>query len=146
MAYKVLIVEDDDETAQIAAISLRKMGFSVDIVNQGDKAVPRMKEWKPEVVVLDLELPGQNGLQILQQMFLDAALRNLVIIANTVHMDAKDDLGFAYYAHFQRTKGEEPVMLNKLAQDEGKHLDLRYAIANMLGEKFGTIPQPLAEW
>lgn len=146
MQYKILIVEDDEDTAVINAISLRELGFLVEIVNNGDHAVPKMKEWEPHVVVLDLELPGQNGVQILRQMFLDPVLKELIIIANTVHMDAKDDLGFSYYYHFQQAKKEEPVMLNKMMTDPDQHVDLRYVIANMIGQKFGTIPIPLMEW
>ena len=146
MKYKVLVVEDDDDTAAIEAIALRKLNFEVEIVNHGDLAIPKMKEWKPEVVVLDLELPGKNGLQILQEMLLDPDLRNLIIVANTVHMDAKDDLGFAYYAHYQRVKNEEPIMINKIGRDQGKHLDLSYVIVNMIGQKYGHLPQYLGEW
>jgi len=146
MQFKILIVEDDDDTAAINAISLRELGFLVEVVNHGDLAIPKMKEWEPHVVVLDLELPGQNGVQILRHMFLDPLLRNLIIIANTVHMDAKDDLGFSYYYHFQQARREEPVMLNKMMTDPDQHMDLRLVIANMLGQKFGAIPQALMDW
>jgi len=146
MDYKVLIVEDDEDTAVIEAISLKKIGFIVETVGDGNLAIPKMKEFKPNVVILDLELPGKNGLEILQLMFLDPELRDLIIIANTVHMDAKDDLGFSYYAHFQKIKNKEPVMINKLAKDENRHMDLRFVIAQMIGEKFGKVPKKLADW
>ncbi|MCB4756246.1 MAG: response regulator [Elusimicrobia bacterium] len=146
MQYKVLVVEDDEDTAAINAISLKELGFLVEVVNNGDLAIPKMKEWAPHVVILDLELPGQNGVQILQQMFLDPLLKNLIIIANTVHMDAKDDLGFAYYYHFQKIRHEEPVMINKMITDADQHIDLRLVIADMLGQKYGAIPRPLMEW
>lgn len=146
MQYKVLIVEDDEDTADIEAVGLQELGFGVEVVTHGDHAIPKMKEWKPDVVVLDLELPGKNGLQILQEMFLDSELRNLIIIANTIHMDAKDDLGFAYYAHYQRIKNEEPTMINKMAKDDGNYQDIRVAIANMIGQKFGSVPKPLGEF
>jgi CheY-like chemotaxis protein len=146
MQYKILIVEDDEDTADIEAIGLQELGFSVEVVHHGDIAIPKMKEWKPEVVVLDLELPGKNGFQILQEMFLDSELRSTIIIANTIHMDAKDDLGFAYYAHYQRIKNEDPVMLNKMAKDDGSYVDLRVAIANLIGQKYGAVPRVLGEW
>ncbi len=144
MQYKVLIVEDDEDTAAIAAMTLTKLGFAVESVQDGSKAIPKMKEWQPHVVVLDLELPGQNGLQILQQMFLDPVLRDLIIIANTVHMDAKDDLGFAFYYHYRKMRNQEPVMINKLQTEDEGGIDLPFAIAQMLGQKFGTLPQQLA--
>jgi CheY-like chemotaxis protein len=146
MQYKVMIVEDDESTARIMAISLKRLGFETDIVNHGELAIGRMKEWKPDVVVLDLELPGKDGVQILREMFFDPILRNLIVIANSVHIDAKDNLGFAYYGTYVQAKGQEPVMLNKLQQDEGKEFNIKYVIYELLGKKFGSVPKALEEW
>jgi len=146
MEYKVLIIEDDVAVAEAASSNLRACGLISKVINRGDLAISTLKEWQPHVVVLDLGLPGQSGLQILQQMFLDPDLRDLIIIANTVHMDAKDDLGFAYYYHYRKIKNEEPVMINKLQSTEDRTVDLPLAIAQMLGQKFGSIPKPLAEY
>ena len=145
-SYKVLIVEDDKDTASIEAMTLKKLGFSVEAVHDGNEALPKMKEYKPDIVILDLELPGKNGFQIMMEMLLDAQLRNLIIIANTIHMDAKDDLGFSYYAHYQRTKNEDPMMVNKLQTEGEDQLDLPMAIAELMGQKFGLIPQPLSDY
>jgi len=144
MKYKVLIVEDDEDAASIEAVMLREMDLDVEVVGHGDQAIPKMKEWQPHVVVLDLELPGQSGVQILQQMTLDPTLRDLIIIANSVHIDAKDDLGLAYYVHYQRVKNEEPVMVNKLSNKEEK--DLTSLIGIMIGQKFGQIPRPMGDY
>lgn len=144
--YKILIVEDDDDTANIVAIALRSLGFDAAIVNNGDDAIPKMKSWEPDIVVLDLELPGKNGAEILMEMFLDDKLKDLIIIANTVHMDAKDDLGFTYYTKFVQNKNEEPVMVNKLSSDESKQFDLRYVIGHMILKKFGALPPAVENW
>ncbi len=146
MQYKILIVEDDESTAKIEAISLKRLGFETAIVSNGNDAIPKMQEWKPDVVILDLELPGKNGVQILRDMFLDPQLRDLIIIANSVHIDAKDDLGFAYYGTFVHAKGQEPVMINKLEQNEGPEANIKFLIHELLGKKFGSVPQALADW
>ena len=146
MTFKVLIVEDDPVTAKVNLVSLEKMGFSVGVVNQGDQALAAMKSHQPDVVVLDLELPGQNGVQILQNMQLDPELRNVIVIAHTAHIDADDDLGFAYFAQYQRNKQEEPLMIGKVQKKEDSWRNVRFAIAKMVGEKFGSLPKPLADW
>lgn len=146
MPYKVLIVEDDEDTAAIEAISLRQLAFQVEVVHDGSQAIPTMKNWKPDIVILDLELPGKNGAEILKEMFLDPVLKELIIVANTVHMDAKDDLGFSYYVKYVETKNDEPVMINKLAVDENKQFDLRRVIAQLIEKKFGAIPPELTQW
>ena len=146
MQYRILIVEDDKDTASAEAMTLEKLGFYVAVVNHGDQALPKMKEWKPDIVILDLELPGKNGFEILQQMFFDQELRNTIVIANTIHMDAKDNLGFAYYAHYQRIKNEEPMMVNKLQTEGEQQIDLPLAIADMMGQKFRVIPKALGDY
>lgn len=144
--YKVLIVEDDQPTAKIESIALRRLGFDTDIVTEGDKAIPKMKAWKPDVLVLDLELPGKNGVQILQEMHFDPELRNMIIIANSVHIDSKDELGFSFYGSYVNLRKEEPAMINKVEQVKDKFSDLRYVIAQLLGQKYGSIPLKLSEW
>src|SRR4051812_14097322 len=72
MQYKILIVEDDEDTAEIEAISLKELGFLVEVVTNGDHALPKMKTWNPDILILDLELPGKNGVEILQEMAQDS--------------------------------------------------------------------------
>jgi CheY-like chemotaxis protein len=105
-----------------------------------------MLEWKPDIVILDLELPGKDGVQILREMFFHNDLRNLIIIANSVHIDSKDNLGFAYYGSYVQSRGEEPVMINKLQQKEGKEFNIKFIIHELLGKKFGSVPKPLEDW
>lgn len=146
MQYRILIIEDDIVTAELNAISLQKMGLFVHVVNQGNLAIQEMKKWKPHAVVLDLELPGQNGVEILHEMNLDAELRNTIVIAHTIHNNANDSLGFAFFAQYQRTKNEEPMIIEKVEKAMGGWLNLRYALAKRLGEKFGSIPKALSDW
>lgn len=64
----ILLVEDDRRLAELTAEYLEQNGFSVVIESRGDKALARFAEVKPRVVLLDLMLPGLDGLTICREL------------------------------------------------------------------------------
>jgi two-component system alkaline phosphatase synthesis response regulator PhoP len=64
LAGTVLIVEDDADIAALIAHFLEKTGFGSEIVSDGGRALARAKESLPDLIILDLMLPGLNGLEI----------------------------------------------------------------------------------
>ncbi|MFM7516574.1 MAG: response regulator [Pirellula sp.] len=64
MSPSVLLVEDDRELAEIVRDYLTENGFSVSIEMQGDTAVGRILQDKPDLVVLDVNLPGMDGFSV----------------------------------------------------------------------------------
>ncbi len=77
------IVEDDDDLANIFAEALQAARYDTDIIRTGDRAMARLKTGMPDVVVLDLHLPGESGMEILKQIRADAHLaRTRVIVAS----------------------------------------------------------------
>lgn len=65
---RVLIVEDDPRLAELVREYLRDNGFEVAIEPHGDVAVARITETHPDVVILDLMLPGLDGLEICRRV------------------------------------------------------------------------------
>jgi two-component system, OmpR family, alkaline phosphatase synthesis response regulator PhoP len=63
-AATVLIVEDDPDIAALIAHFLQKAGFGSEIVPDGARALVRARESPPDLVILDLMLPGLNGLEV----------------------------------------------------------------------------------
>jgi two-component system OmpR family response regulator/two-component system response regulator RstA len=64
MNARILLVEDDDRLAELTAEYLRKNDFAVDIEARGDTAETRILEMRPDLVVLDVMLPGQDGFAV----------------------------------------------------------------------------------
>jgi DNA-binding response OmpR family regulator len=65
---RVLIVEDDDQLAELLLEYLGLHGFELERVAAGDVAAERILETQPDLVILDLMLPGTNGLDICRQV------------------------------------------------------------------------------
>ncbi len=60
----MLVVDDDPALAEMLTIVLRKEGFDTAVVSEGTKAMPALRELKPDLVLLDLMLPGMNGIDV----------------------------------------------------------------------------------
>ncbi|MBN1956171.1 MAG: response regulator [Anaerolineae bacterium] len=60
-----LIIEDDKNVARLFADALQAVGFETEIVDNGNAALARLAEIAPVLVILDLNLPGIHGLEIL---------------------------------------------------------------------------------
>ena len=64
MSHKVLIVEDEAEIARLITLNLEKEGFVCFHCRDGIAALEAFKEKQPDVIVLDLMIPGLNGLEV----------------------------------------------------------------------------------
>ncbi|MDP2909949.1 MAG: response regulator [bacterium] len=76
----ILLIEDDPFLVDIYTIKLKEMGFSVDSTDDGDQAILKIKENKPDLVLLDIVLPNLNGWEILRKIKKDDEMRYLKII------------------------------------------------------------------
>ena len=64
MKSRVLVVDDDPALAEMLTIVLRGEGFDTAVVADGTRALPAVRELRPDVVLLDLMLPGMNGIDV----------------------------------------------------------------------------------
>ena len=68
MSSKVLVVDDEDHIVELARIYLTREGYEVEGVGDGSQAVARFAQIKPDLVVLDIMLPGADGLEICKEI------------------------------------------------------------------------------
>jgi DNA-binding response OmpR family regulator len=68
MSSKVLVVDDEDHIVELARIYLTREGYEVEGVGDGSQALARFAQIKPDLVVLDIMLPGADGLEICKEI------------------------------------------------------------------------------
>ena len=61
---KILVVDDDQDLAEMLGIVLNGSGFEVDLINNGDGALEIFRSSDPDLVLLDVMLPGIDGVEI----------------------------------------------------------------------------------
>jgi CheY-like chemotaxis protein len=88
----VLIIEDDANTRMFTAINLSSRGYQVLEACDGKEGEEKLRRHRPDVLVLDIRLPEKTGLEILDTMAQDAALKRIpVIIMTASHLNLIDD-------------------------------------------------------
>jgi len=65
---KVLFVEDDEAFYNLCAMELKMKGYEVSHVADGSQAIEKIRTEKPDLVLLDIVMPGMNGLDVLKEM------------------------------------------------------------------------------
>lgn len=84
---KIIIVEDEDKIAQILADYLAKEGFTTIVVDDGANAVETIKGNDPAFVILDLMLPGKDGLTICKEVRQFSTVPILMLTARVDEID-----------------------------------------------------------
>lgn len=76
---KILLVEDDPFIIDIYKTSLERANFKVKIAKEGSSALKKIKEDKPDLILLDIVLPDVDGWEVLKKLKDDPNLKNLKI-------------------------------------------------------------------
>lgn len=80
---RVLVVEDEDNIALALDFLMTREGYDHDRVADGDAALPKIRAMRPDLVVLDVMLPGVSGYDICREVRGDPALRGVKILMMT---------------------------------------------------------------
>lgn len=88
--FRVLIVDDSDDAAQMLSIMLRYKGHSTCIALDGLEALRLAEEFRPEVAVLDIGLPGMDGYELAVLLRERPSLRGLKLVAVTGYGQESD--------------------------------------------------------
>ncbi len=87
--YRVMLVEDDERLATLILEYLQSYEFSVELVSRGDLALAHFQASKPDLVVLDLMLPGLDGMVVARQI---RELSKVPILILTAREDSYDEV------------------------------------------------------
>ncbi len=90
MTGNILVVEDEVDIQEIVSYNLEKAGFTVASVDSGEAALQLIRKELPDLVVLDLMLPGMDGLEVCRLLKQDASTRDLPILMLTARAEEVD--------------------------------------------------------
>ena len=90
MTGRVLLIEDEPNIIEAIRFILSREGWRVDTHSNGEDAVEMVRSKTPDVVILDVMLPGRSGYDILREMREDPALAKLPVLMLTARGQSKD--------------------------------------------------------
>lgn len=77
---KIVVIEDEPDIVEVVSYNLKREGYNVLSVERGDEGLNLVRNQSPNLVILDLMLPGMDGLSICQQMKSDPLVRDIPVI------------------------------------------------------------------
>ena len=115
----VLLVEDNPRNLKLARDVLEYAGFAVIAVTTGEEALPAAREAMPDVILMDLQLPGIDGHAALQQLRGDAVTAGIPVVAVSafaMQADRERALGSGFDGYL-----EKPISVRDLPDQVRRH-------------------------
>jgi len=100
--YRILVVDDNENCAITMLLTMEMLGHTAQMALDGPSAIALAKSFQPDIVLLDIGLPGMNGYEICQAMRKEPVLQNTIFIAQTgwgqkEHRERSKEAGFDYH-------------------------------------------------
>jgi two-component system cell cycle response regulator DivK len=91
MAKRILVVEDNDLNRKLFCDLLKANGFAVEPVADGDVVIERTRQFVPNLVIMDIQLPTVSGLELIEAIKADRELRAIPVLAVTAYAGKGDE-------------------------------------------------------
>lgn len=114
----VLVVDDNRDTRDLFALYLPMAGYAVETAAEGREAVIKALTLYPDVIVMDLQMPGVDGWRAMRELCHNARTAATPIIVLTGH-DFKDYLRHSAFAEGATSYLTKPCLPERLAQEIG---------------------------
>jgi signal transduction histidine kinase len=104
----ILVVDDDPAVAESLKLQLEDQGFSVEVAQGGEAAIDHLKAQVPDLVILDVIMPGKNGYEVLRWIRNDPRTTDLPVIILSAHPLVGEHealLHLGIDAHFNKSEG-----------------------------------------
>jgi DNA-binding response OmpR family regulator len=103
--HRILIVDDEPNIVFAMELLTKREGYEVHTVDEGEKVFAAVREFKPDLILLDIMLPKIDGYEVCQRIRADAALKDIRIIMITAKgRDVEKEKGLALGADYYITK------------------------------------------
>ena len=87
----ILIVDDNPSNTKLLAFLLAARGYEIRTAANADEAIAVLAEWRPRLILMDLQLPGMDGLTLTRHLKADPATRDIAIVAATAYAMKGDE-------------------------------------------------------
>lgn len=115
MKKKILLVEDDSFLSSLAARALDEAGYEVELATDAEKAMEYLSKGTPDLILLDLVLPGMNGFEFLEKIKKEEKTKSIpVVILSNLGSKEEIEQGFRLGAHSYLIKSH--ILLDDLVK------------------------------
>jgi two-component system, cell cycle response regulator DivK len=90
-AEPILVVDDNAANAALMAFLLQTSGYDVRVATDANEALALLEQFQPRLIMMDLQLPGMDGLELTRRLKADHKTRHIVIVALTAYAMKGDE-------------------------------------------------------
>jgi two-component system alkaline phosphatase synthesis response regulator PhoP len=90
MKSTILVIDDEEDIRELIRYNLSKEGYRVECAMSGEEGLEMLRSLTPDMIILDLMLPGIDGLEVCRQLKADQTLRQIPVIMVTARGDEPD--------------------------------------------------------
>jgi DNA-binding response OmpR family regulator len=141
-ARRVLVIDDEQPIRAVCSVNLTASGMEVLEAEDGERGLDLARREQPDLILLDVMMPGVNGWDVARRLAADASTRDIPVVFLTARAEASDrrharHLGGVGYI----VKPFDPVELGELIEDvltrieRGERTDLQREITEEPGER-----------
>jgi len=91
MAEAILIVDDNEQNSKLARVILTSEGYDARTAADAEEALSTLASFVPALILMDIQLPGMDGLELTRRLKADPARRHIVILALTAYAMKGDE-------------------------------------------------------
>ena len=103
--HRILIVDDEPNIVLALELLMKREGYVVQSVDDGQKAFDAVREFRPDLIILDIMMPKMDGYEVCQRIRADASLKDVSIIMLTAKgREVEREKGLALGADYYVTK------------------------------------------
>jgi len=122
MAKKILIIEDEEIMIGLLQKKLTVAGYEISVAKNGEEGLEKMKEVKPDLILLDIIMPKMGGFEVMEEMQKDKELKKfpVIVISNSgqpVEIDKAQELGAKDW--LIKTEFDPQEVINKVKKQIG---------------------------
>lgn len=123
MSQKILVVEDNDRNRRLMRILLKSKGYEVIEATTGEEAMNYLKDQKPDLILMDIQLPHTDGLELTRKIKSTEATSDIPIVAVTAYAMKGDrerilEAGCDGYISKPINTREVPLVIAKILGNE----------------------------
>jgi len=123
MAKKILLIEDEQLMIELLERKLNQEGYEVSVARDGVEGLEKMREEKPDLILLDIIMPKMGGFEVMEEINKDVELKKIpvIVISNSgqpVELDRAQRLGAKDW--LIKTEFDPQEVLDKVIKQIGK--------------------------
>jgi CheY-like chemotaxis protein len=126
VSARIVVADDDDDIVRLVAFVLRRRGYTVLEARSGEEALDLIRRERPDLAVLDLRMPGMDGLEVIRALAADETAEPLPLImlsasAQQAEIEAGLSAGVAAYVAKPFTPQHLAGVVADVLAEHGRH-------------------------